>query len=164
MPPEEPAREQKPAIAREMGLRVFRQAPTACDPLRTHLPCIYRGEQWCMFHDGEHADEPIACEAQTAPALVHRVRVCLDIQELRPRTRILIFQEDDTDPHVVEPMRSRRVRLCSTADRMWRVEIGGHPATLDWTKTTCHTLDAETSTLRLGCDEPFNGIPIEDAL
>jgi hypothetical protein len=147
-----------------MALHLFKRAPTRCDPLRTHVPCIYKGEMWCMFHDGEHADEPIACEVQPVPALVHRVRVCLDIANIAPRTRIAFFEDDEPEPRVLEPTKSRRIRLCSTADRMWRVDLAGRMRTFDWTKTTCHTLDARTLSLRWGCDEPFNGLPIEDAL
>lgn len=117
-----------------------------------------------MFYDGEHADEPIACEAQSVPALVHRVRVCLDIENIAAKTRIAIYDEEAVEARVLDARKSRRLRLCSTADRMWRIEIGGNKGTLDWTKTTCHTLDARTMRLRLGCDEPFTGIPIEDEL
>jgi hypothetical protein len=164
LPPPDAVVEHKPAPEHALAVRVFRQSPTACDPLRTRLPCIYKGETWCMFHDGEHADEPIACEAMTVPALVHRVRVCLDIENIRPRSRILIFHEDETEAQILEPTKSRRIRLCSSADRMWRVEIDGRKGELDWTKTTCHTLDARTMALRLGCDEPFTGLPAENQL
>lgn len=164
MPPLESQADAKAAPEHAIALRVFKHAPTACDPLRTHVPCIYKAETWCMFHDGEHDDEPIACEAQTAPALLHRARVCLDIEQIRPRTRIMIFQEEEAEPQVLDATKRRRVRLCGAADRMWSIEIGPHRATLDWTKTTCHTLDARTLTLRLGCDESFKGMAIEDGL
>lgn len=165
LPPEAPPLvEETPAPKHQIELRIFKNAPTACDPLRTHVPCIYRGEQWCMFHDGEHADEPIACEAPNVPALLHRVRVCLDIENIAAKTRVAIYDEDAVEARVLDARKSRRLRLCATADRMWRIEIGGTKGTLDWTKTTCHTLDARTMRLRLGCDEPFNGIPIEDEL
>lgn len=165
LPAESPASDARPppARVREVALRIVKQQPTACDPLRTHVPCIYKGEQWCMFHDGEHADEPIACEVQPAPALPHRVRVCLDVVDIQPKTRILVFHEDETEGRALEPTKSRRVRLSGTADRMWRVDVSGRNGTLDWTKTTCHTLDARTM-FRLGCDESFRGVPIEDYL
>ena len=164
LPPEEPQTATRSPTKREVAVRIFKTSPTACDPMRTHVPCMYKGETWCMFYDGEHADEPIACLAETVPALVHRVRVCLDVQDIQPGTALLLFHEDETEPQVVQPTKARRVRLCSTADRMWRVEIDGRRGTLDWTKTTCHTLDARTLRLRLGCDEPFDRIPVEDYL